>query len=507
MNNQATGLDPSLLAHIMGRMRGLATWVVGDIMLDEYAIGDVDRISPEGPVPVVRVRQIEYRLGGAANVARQAATLGAHVSLAGLIGQDSAGECILKLCRESDIDVRAVRQSGDRQSSRKLRALARNQQLMRLDWEDVTPCPEAAVRWMLERLGEGASPDVIILSDYAKGLLTPALVDEIAEIAKSVGARIVVDPKRRDLGTYHGASIITPNLHELELAAGHKFDPDDTASIATFAKSLATDIGAEALVVTRGDRGMVVAPAREPYLSISARGRSLFDTTGAGDTVVAVLAVTLAAGATLGEAAQIANSAAGIAVGKIGAVSVAPHEIADFLSGNNTQKILGRGELVERVRRWRADGKRIVFTNGCFDLLHAGHLSLVHQAAQHGDVLILAVNSDASVRRLKGHERPLVPEAERAAMLAALTCVDAVVVFEEDTPLELLQAIRPDTLVKGQDYIASQVVGREFLESSGGNVVLVPLLPEKSTTALIERIANRGLARDCSRAVDQKNFQ
>ena len=240
---------------------------------------------------------------------------------------------------------------------------------------------------------------------------------------------------------------------------------------------------------------MLVVPAQGPHLSISARGRSLFDTTGAGDTVVAVLATTYAAGAALDEAAQMANAAAGIAVGKIGAVSIEPNEIIEFLSGGSTHKVLEPGELKDQVIRWRAAGKRIVFTNGCFDLLHAGHLSLLHQAAQYGDILILAVNSDASVQRLKGPERPLIPEHERAAMLASLTCVDAVTIFDEDTPLELLKEICPDVLVKGQDYKAEQVVGRDLVESAGGSVILIPLIPEKSTTALIERIANRGPAR------------
>lgn len=495
MKNQTRDVHPASLAEILGRAHDLEVWVVGDIMLDEYAIGEVGRISPEAPVPVVHVREVEYRLGGAANVARQVATLGASVSLAGLVGQDSAGLQILKLCDESGIGTRAVQQLGDRPSSRKLRALARNQQLVRLDWEDVNPCPGIAAMWMLERLQEGPAPDVIILSDYAKGLLTPELVAGVATIAASAGVPLVVDPKRRDFSAYRGASIITPNLRELEIAAGRTFDPADTDSIAAAAQSLALDCGAEALVVTRGGRGMVVVPAHGPYRSISARGRSLFDTTGAGDTVVAVLAATVAAGAKLGEAAQVANAAAGIAVARIGAVSVEPHEIIEFLSGQNTHKVLERSELVKQVDRWRAEGNRIVFTNGCFDLLHAGHLSLLHQAAQHGDILILAVNSDASVRRLKGPERPLIPEGERAAMLAALTCVDAVVIFEEDTPLETLQAVRPDVLVKGQDYSVAQVVGRDLVEADGGSVVLVPLLPEKSTTALIDRIANRSVTR------------
>lgn len=495
MIDQTPKLDRPSWREILDRARELVVWIVGDIMLDEYAVGSVDRISPEAPVPVLQVGSFESRLGGAANVARQVAVLGARVSLAGLIGSDPAGEQILKLCETSGIDTRAVGRLAERRTSRKLRALARNQQLVRLDWEDVTPCPVAEAHRMLECLRSGRPPDVIILSDYAKGLLTDEFLKAISETATTASTRVVVDPKRRDLAAYPGGSVMTPNLHELEVAAGMQFDPDDTAAIAATAQSLAAQAGAAALVVTRGERGMLVAPAREPCLSIPSRGRTLFDATGAGDTVVALLATTLAAGATLGEAAHLANAAAGIAVGRVGTVSVDPAEIVEFMSGGNTHKMLGREALAAQARHWRATGKRIVLANGCFDLLHTGHLSLLHQAAQYGDVLVLAVNSDASVQRLKGSERPLIPERERAAMLASLACVDAVTIFDEDTPLSLLQVIRPDVLVKGQDYKAEQVVGRDLVESGGGRVVLVPLVPEKSTTALIERIANRGQVR------------
>ena len=491
MTRQPPNPERPPLHEILARARDLAVWVIGDIMLDEYAVGSVDRISPEAPVPVLRVAQLEGRLGGAANVARQVAVLGAHVSLAGLIGNDPAGEQVLRLCSTPGIDTRAVCRLEERQTSRKLRALARNQQLVRLDWEDVGPCPAAQAHGMLERLRAGRAPDVIILSDYAKGLLTREFLGAISEAATQTGTRVIVDPKRRDLGAYPRGSVMTPNLHELEVAAGTPFDPEDAASIATAAQSLAAQAGAAALVVTRGARGMLVVPAHGPCQPIPSRGRALFDATGAGDTVVAVLATALAAGATLVEAAHIANAAAGIVVGKIGTVSAEPAEIVEFMSGRSSHKVLGRAALAAQVREWRDAGKRIVVTNGCFDLLHAGHLSLLHQAAQYGDVLVLAVNSDASVQRIKGPTRPLVPEHERAAMLASLACVDAVTLFDEDTPLELLQAIRPDVLVKGQDYKVEQVVGRDLVESSGGRVVLVPLVPDKSTTALIERIATR----------------
>ncbi len=492
MNEQARVPDQARLISILQRAHDVAVWVVGDVMLDEYAVGEVDRISPEAPVPVLRVRNVEYRLGGAANVARQIAALGAHASLAGMVGQDLAGGQILKLCEESGIDARGVQQVDDRSTSRKLRALARHQQIVRLDWEQATPCPSAAARWMIERLKAGRAPDIVILSDYAKGVLTTELIAGIVAAIAPDAVRIVVGPKRPDFAAYRGACIIAPNLHELEIAAARTFDPTDTESIAVAAQSLAQDAGVEALVVTRGERGVLVVPVGEPWIAIPARGRDVFDTTGAGDTVVAVLATVLACGATLDEAAYIANAAAGIAVSKVGTASAEPAEIAAALSGEGMRKVFDRAELAALVGCWRASGNRITFTNGCFDLLHAGHLSLLHQAAQCGDKLVLAINSDASVRHLKGRGRPVVSQQERAAMLAALTCVDAVTIFDEDTPLETILAIRPDVLVKGQDYKIEQVIGRDAVESMGGRTMLVPLLPEKSTTALIERIVGHG---------------
>lgn len=477
------------LVDIFERMRSVGVWIIGDIMLDEYLIGEVDRISPEAPVPVLRVRDVEQRLGGAANVAVQIAALGAHASLAGLVGHDLAGAQILQMCEQSRIDVRAVCKREDRASTRKLRALARNQQLLRLDFDNAIPCSAIAVRWMIDRLKQGRTPDIIVLSDYAKGVLTPELMSEITVAAVAAGVRIVVDPKRRDFTAYRGASVITPNVHELEIATGQTFDRDDTESIAASARLLAIECGAEAILVTRGELGILVVPSNDPHVSIAARPHTICDTTGAGDTVVAVLVASLAAGATLVEAAQMANAAAGLVIEKVGTVSAKPADIARAMRGESDSKFLRRDDLANQVQLWRDAGKRIVFTNGCFDLLHAGHLSLLHASAELGDIFILAVNSDASVKRLKGPERPLISEQERAAMLASLACVDAVSIFEEDTPLEILRVVRPDVLVKGQDYRIEQVVGGDLVESYGGQVVLLPMIPGKSTTALIERMA------------------
>jgi D-beta-D-heptose 7-phosphate kinase/D-beta-D-heptose 1-phosphate adenosyltransferase len=486
MSDDTRLAEVSSLLAVLDRYSGLRIWVVGDLMLDEYVMGAVERISPEAPVPVVRVRDTEHRLGGAANVARQVAALGAEVCLAGVIGDDAAGEDFLRLCAASNLDTSAVIKLPERRTTRKLRVLGHSQQLLRLDWEDAKPCaPQITVR-MISKLTEGAQPDAIILSDYAKGVLTAETIAGLTGL-RGTGP-IVVDPKHRDFTRYRGATTITPNLRELEAAADRTLDADDAAAIAAAARPLAEAAGLEAMVVTLGDRGMLVVPTQGHYTAVPAIQRAVYDVTGAGDTAISVLTLSLAAKAPLLAAAQLANAAAGVSVGQIGAVAVDASSIRDALAARPDSKILHRDDLVARAATWRMAGKRIVFTNGCFDLLHAGHLSLLSQAAKLGDVLVLAINSDASVRRLKGAERPLVPQEDRAAVLAALEFVDAVTIFDEDTPLEVLQSVRPQVLVKGGDYKLETVVGRDFMEATGGRVTLVPLTPEKSTTALVERI-------------------
>ncbi|TAN08618.1 MAG: D-glycero-beta-D-manno-heptose 1-phosphate adenylyltransferase [Rhodanobacteraceae bacterium] len=484
-------LDPDRLDAILDRVRALTVWVVGDIILDEYLVGETTRVSPEAPVPVVRIQNTDLRLGGAANVAAQLAVLGVHTELAGVIGQDPAGQDILRLCAAAQIDTRATLPRAGRPTSRKLRVLARQQQLVRLDWEDTAACPPDTGRDILQRLDTGPAPDVVILSDYAKGLLTPEIISDIMCGALAGGIPVVVDPKCNDYSTYRGARVITPNLRELQLATGRTLAAEDAAAVAAAAQALMAAAGAQALVVKLGAQGMLVVPADGPPRAIPAWRRAVFDATGAGDTVVALVAASLAAGATLFEAAQIANAAASITVGSVGTISVDADSITGVLMAGHARKVFDRARLVTQVHRWRLEGKRIVFTNGCFDLLHAGHLALLHAAARHGDILIIGLNSDESVRRLKGPARPLIPEGERAAMLAALACVDAVTIFAEDTPREVLQAIRPDVLVKGADYRVDQVVGHELVAAAGGKVVLVPLVPDKSTTALIDQIASR----------------
>ncbi len=478
--------DISALLALPDRFTGLHIWVVGDLMLDEYVTGLVERISPEAPVPVVRAQATEHRLGGAANVARQIATLGGRVSLAGICGADAAGEELLHLCALAGIDTQAVLRLEGRHTTRKLRVLSHSQQLLRLDWEDIQPCAADVTLRLLARLAGEGPPDAVILSDYAKGVLT---ADTIAAVARARGhAPLVVDPKHRDFGRYRGATTVTPNLHELELACGHALSTEDPAGIAAAARQLMASAGLESMVVTLGSRGMLVVPSGASEVTVPAMRHEVYDVTGAGDTAIAVLALALAAHSPLLEAAQLANAAAGVSVCQVGAVAVSAASIRDALASHPEGKLLSRQELAARAATWRAEGKRIVFSNGCFDLLHAGHLALLSHAAKLGDVLVLAINSDASVRRLKGPERPLVPQAERAALLAALTFVDAVTIFDEDTPLAVLQTVKPQVLVKGGDYQPAEVIGRELVEGSGGRVVIVPLTPEKSTSSLVARI-------------------
>jgi len=473
---------------VLNALSEVHIWIVGDVMLDEYLLGTTDRVSPEAPVPVMRVRGSEYRPGGAANVARQVATLGAGATLVGTIGADSAGERLRHICKDAGIGIRTLVTDAQRPTTRKMRVLSQSQQLLRLDWEETNECASEVTQHLLKALVAEPPPDAIILSDYSKGVLTREMIAGVFRARGDRPAPVIVDPKRKDLRHYLGASIIMPNLREFESAAGRAFDPDDRSSMATVAQEMANRLGAEAIIVTMGGRGMLVAPARGTDTAIPAMRRAVYDVTGAGDIATAVLSVAIAAKASLVAAAEIANAAAGISVGHVGTVAVDCPSLKSALSGALVSKIVTRAELASRADEWRMSGKRIVFANGCFDLLHAGHLALLRGAAAFGDIVVIAVNSDSSVRRLKGDGRPVVGQSERAALLAALTYVDAVTVFDEDTPLDIIREVRPHTLVKGADYRNKEVVGGDLVRRLGGRVALIPLVPEKSTSAVVAGI-------------------
>jgi len=474
------------LLPILGRCAEMAILVVGDLMLDEYVSGAVERISPEAPVPVVHAGETEYRLGGAANVARQIAALGANVMLVGVLGNDEAGERVRDLCQQSGIATNSILTLPNRRTTHKLRILSQSQQLLRVDWEDRHAFSQAESQALINKILLCPPYGATILSDYAKGVVAATVIADLT-LKKNRTGPVVVDPKHRDFSRYRGAQVLTPNLRELSKSVGHSLSPSDVPAIVAAARSQIDAGDFEHLVVTLGDHGILIVPAEGPEILIPALKRAVYDVTGAGDTVVAVLTACLATGATLADSAYIANAAAGVAVGEIGAVAVPSCQIADALTGKSQSKVYSRAALQRQVNQWRAARKRIVFTNGCFDLLHPGHLSLLNYAKSLGDVLVLAINSDAAIRRLKGASRPVVSQHDRAAMLSALSCVDGVTVFDEDTPMEIIKCVQPDTLVKGQDYRLAEVIGRDLVEAAGGRVILAPLLSNYSTTSLLAR--------------------
>ncbi|MCF8035703.1 MAG: D-glycero-beta-D-manno-heptose-7-phosphate kinase [Desulfobacteraceae bacterium] len=467
-------------------------WVIGDVILDDYIEGRIERISPEAPVQVVNVESEFSRLGGAANVAHGLRALGANVMLAGALGVDHSAGTLRSLCEQKDIRTEGLVGVEQRPTIRKVRVISRGQQMIRLDWEQTDPIEAGTEERILAGLERADPPHAILLSDYAKGVLTDSLIQKIMQKARSRGVPVIADPKSKRFDKYRGATVITPNLKEFQAALPRAVSMSDDAAVADAAKELCEQAGIGAMLITLGEAGMALVSPEGGLHRIAAAAREVYDVTGAGDTVVAALAFCLASGADLHTAAVISNAAAGIVVGKAGTSVVAPGELADVLSPRIKDKVLDAETLTERLHWWRLRQQKIVFTNGCFDLLHAGHLHLLNRASEFGDVLIVGLNTDASVRRLnKGTDRPLIPEQERAAIVAGLDCVNAVVLFDEDTPLSLIKTIKPDVLVKGSDYSPDQVVGRAEVEAHGGKVALVDLLPDKSTSALIRRIREK----------------
>lgn len=479
---------PSNAVKLVDRFEQLSVWVVGDLMLDEYLEGPIDRISPEAPVQVVSVAQQRATLGGAANVARGITALGARVRLGGCRGDDAAGDQLLHFCDMGRLDRRAVIVDPGRPTTRKVRVVSMHQQMIRLDWEERGGLPEDRQDEMLDALEAGPIPNAIVVSDYQKGAVQPRLVKRLVGMAKRYGIPLLVDSKSLDLEHFRGATGFTPNLAEFQAALGRRVDPSSDEALLAGAREWFRRTDAAWLLVTLGPLGMALVEPSGNIERIPASVREVYDVTGAGDTVIATLALGLAAGASPSEAAQLANRAAGIVVGKVGTSTVSPEELVATLAPTSHGGLLELPELKNRLLQWRRIGRKVVFTNGCFDLLHVGHLKLLRAAREQGDVLIVGLNSDASVRRLKGPTRPMVPETDRAELLAGLHCVDAVVLFDEDTPARLIGDIVPNVLVKGADYRVDQVVGREIVEAAGGKVVLVDLVPDRSTTQLAERL-------------------
>lgn len=471
--------------------RGVRILIVGDIMLDRFVYGAAERLSPEAPVPVLKFDRESVMPGGAANVARNVSEFGASVELIGLVGRDGARDELQNLidacpgCRLNAVV------SDRRRTTVKSRFVADRQQILRVDMEEARSADHEEERALIAAVTDAVDrADLIILSDYAKGVLTPDVVRATIEIARARGLPVIVDPKTIDFRRYSGATVVTPNLNELEKAV-RRSCPDDETVIAG-ASELMEQAELGAILVTRGGQGMTLVEGDKPALHLRTTARQVFDVSGAGDTVISVLAVLLAEGLALSDAAFAANLAAGLVVEKLGTASVTRDELTVEIRHRHEsdwdRKIALIDAAVRKRRRWAGTGERVVFTNGCFDLLHPGHISLLRQAKGAGDRLVVGLNSDASVSRLKGPTRPVQDQDARALVLSALDCVDLVVVFGDDTPLDLITALRPDVLVKGADYREDQVVGHDVVASYGGKVVLAVLEPNRSTTATIAKM-------------------
>ncbi|OGU11171.1 MAG: bifunctional heptose 7-phosphate kinase/heptose 1-phosphate adenyltransferase [Geobacteraceae bacterium GWC2_58_44] len=464
--------------------------VIGDLMLDEYLWGRAERISPEAPVQVVEVAREDLRLGGAGNVVNNLAALGCSVSVCSVIGSDENGGLLRRAFEAKGVDLEGLFEDPSRRTSKKTRVIAANQQIVRIDRETRAPIEPGCEQQLLGYLSARCSDfDVIIVSDYLKGVLTPEVLSAVCRAGRGLGIPVVVDPKGNDYGKYRGATLLTPNRKEAEIASGLAITDVETLELA--AALLLADLGLDALLITRSEAGMSLFPAQGAAVHIPTVAREVFDVTGAGDTVISVLSLGLACGLTLPDAAWVANVAAGIAVGKLGTSTVSPQEIvAEVGHGlkDSDSKIKNLDVLAHVIAQERSRGKQVVFTNGCFDLLHVGHVKYLQKARELGDLLVVGLNSDASVKRLKGERRPLIEESERAHILAALDCIDYVVLFDEDTPLTLIEALAPAVLVKGGDYSIEGVVGREVVEAAGGRVELVQFVDGRSTSRIIDKI-------------------
>jgi len=448
-------------------------------MLDEYWFGDAARISPEAPVPVVRTRAAEQRPGGAANVALNIAALGAHSVLLGIIGDDERGQLLTRLLEQRDVRCELVR-SPSLPTIHKLRVLARSQQLIRVDAEQSLDSGQPEVGESFVKLVRKA--DAVILSDYGKGTLSRAA--ELVAACRDARVPVLIDPKGTDFNRYRGAHALTPNRGEFEAVVG---PCTSDAEMLRRGQALRADLELELLLVTRGEQGMTLFQRDAEPITLPTQAREVFDVTGAGDTVIALLAAGLAAGLDPPEAAALANLGAGVVVGKIGVATVSRSELqhALHMQGSGGRGLVELPELRALVAEAKARGERVVLTNGCFDILHAGHVSYLEEAKSCGERLIVAVNDDASVTRLKGAGRPITPLADRMAVLAGLAAVDWVVAFSEDTPAELIAQVLPDVLVKGGDYRVDQIAGADTVQKNGGEVKVLGFKPGRSTTALI----------------------
>lgn len=470
---------------------------VGDVMLDRFVSGDVERISPEAPVPIFRWTSERSMLGGAGNVVANLRALGIATDLVCRLGRDAEGQRVKQLLSDEKAALHCV-ESDAVPTIQKTRFVAKGHHVLRMDRERVvSPDAEEEARLVSVVTACLASVDLVILSDYAKGLLSPSFCRQVIAAARAVGMPVYVDPKGNDYSKYAGATLVKPNRRELELVCGLALDPSSPkflACVVSSARTLLERVGIESAVVTLSERGMVyVAREGGEVLHLPTEGREVCDVSGAGDTTMAVLAAARAAGAPIREAMNLANVAAGLVVGKIGTATVTGIELENALTRREShtpsfgRKVLTLDELRRRVGEWRSDGETVGFTNGCFDCLHCGHLSSLYQAKEHCDRLVVGLNSDASVRRLKGATRPIQDERTRSLVLAGLECVDAVVLFGEDTALPLVEALRPDVIAK-EGYTVDRWPEARFVEASGGRAVVLRRVDGYSTSDLVRRM-------------------
>lgn len=479
----------SVIELLTEKITHLRIAVIGDVMLDRYAYGEVRRISPEAPVPVTRVKRLTSVLGGAGNVAANLAGLGVQVYVAGMTGEDDHRRVLEKKLRELGVDYSGLIASPKRSTITKMRIIGARQQMLRLDFEepgDLLPDEEQALlQWLRKRLDEGL--DGIVLSDYAKGTCSDRFCQMVITQARAAHVPVLVDPKGSDWAKYRGCDLITPNVKEMCEAAG-KIVPNVTPALVELAQQARETFDIRYVVVTRSEKGVTLV-GKDDVITKAATAQEVFDVSGAGDTVASVLLAAISGKLSLADALELSNKAAGIVVSKVGTYPVHKEELlreilADSQPESFDYRPMTWDEMARLTRTWQQAGETVVFTNGCFDILHAGHVQYLQQAAQLGNHLIIGVNTDDSVRRLKGQTRPFNHETDRARLLASLRDVDAVALFGEDTPTELIKKIRPDILVKGGDYKKEEVAGREYART----VEILPFKEGYSTTGLVEKI-------------------
>lgn len=485
----------SAIAGLIPGFRNRTVLVLGDVMLDRYVSGEVSRISPEAPIPVLRVTGSHATLGGAANVAHNVAALGARAILVGVIGTDDPGGEIERLVMTAgaNIDARLFA-TPRRPTTIKTRFIRGSHQLLRVDDETVDPLDDDSAREVTQRFEQAITEcDIVVLSDYAKGVLCDRVLQRVINISRAARRPVIADPKRTSFHAYRNVTVLTPNAHEVSLATGVDSSDDDGAERA--ARIALDSASCEAVLVTRSENGLTLVRRGMPALHLPTRVQQVSDVSGAGDTFVATLAAAFACDGDLVKATRLANIAAGISVSRPRTAVVSGRDLAEELRRRTLiateEKIMACEAALQQIAEWRRHDLRIGFTNGCFDLIHPGHVHLLAQARAACDRLVVALNTDASVRRLKGPERPIQQETARATVLSSLASVDLVILFAEDTPLALVEAIRPDVLVKGADYSRNQVVGADIVGRNGGKVLLVDLLAGEATTATIERVRER----------------